>query len=92
MVCHGEHTYLYSQLLMYMLSQDAKGGSNVRRLCQEVDASAHSKWVAPLSQVVLSQVVLTAEPGGAWLIGTTWYRWVVGWIVDQRRLNGVTWL
>ena len=44
MVCHGEHTYLYSQLLMHMLSHETKGGSNVRRLCQEVHRAAKQRW------------------------------------------------
>ena len=43
MVCHGEHTYLYSQLLMHSLAAESKGGSNMRRLCQEMHKSAHSK-------------------------------------------------
>jgi negative elongation factor C/D len=43
MVCHGEHTYLYSQLLMNILCQEPKGGSNVRRLCQEVHKSAKQR-------------------------------------------------
>ena len=43
MVCHGEHTYLYSQLLMHSLAVETKGGSNMRRLCQEVHKSARSK-------------------------------------------------
>ena len=45
MVCHGEHTYLYSQLLMHSLAVETKGGSNMRRLCQEVHKSARSKYV-----------------------------------------------
>ncbi|ESN92288.1 hypothetical protein HELRODRAFT_157967 [Helobdella robusta] len=43
MVCHGEHTYLYSQLVMNILSQEQKGGANIRRLCQEVNKSAKSR-------------------------------------------------
>lgn len=42
MVCHGEHTYLYSQVLMHVLSQE-KGGSNIKRLCEEVQKSAKTK-------------------------------------------------
>ena len=44
MVCHGEHTYLYSQLLMHSLAAESKGGSNMRRLCQEMHKSARSKY------------------------------------------------
>ncbi|KAJ8316708.1 hypothetical protein KUTeg_005738 [Tegillarca granosa] len=43
MVCHGEHTYLYSQVLMHILAQETKGGSNIRRLCQELQKSANEK-------------------------------------------------
>ncbi|KAK3086810.1 hypothetical protein FSP39_023845 [Pinctada imbricata] len=43
MVCHGEHTYLYSQVLMHILSQEPKGGSNIRRLCQELQKSANER-------------------------------------------------
>lgn len=43
MVCHGEHTYLYSQVLMHVLAQESKGGSNIRRLCQEVQQCASDK-------------------------------------------------
>ncbi|KAL5012912.1 hypothetical protein ScPMuIL_011463 [Solemya velum] len=43
MVCHGEHTYLYSQVLMHILSQEPKGGSNIRRLCQELQKSASAR-------------------------------------------------
>ena len=45
MVCHGEHTYLYSQILMHILAQEPKGGSNIRRLCQELQQSATEKLV-----------------------------------------------
>ena len=43
MVCHGEHTYLYSQVMMHMLSQEGKGGSNIKRICQEVQKQAQEK-------------------------------------------------
>ncbi|XP_078330044.1 negative elongation factor D-like isoform X3 [Crassostrea virginica] len=43
MVCHGEHTYLYSQVLMHILAQEIKGGSNIRRLCQELQKSAQAR-------------------------------------------------
>ncbi|KAK7505402.1 hypothetical protein BaRGS_00003564 [Batillaria attramentaria] len=43
MVCHGEHTYLYSQILMHILAQETKGGSNIRRLCQELQQCASEK-------------------------------------------------
>lgn len=36
MVCHGEHTYLYSQSLMHLLLLEAKCGTNIKRLAQEI--------------------------------------------------------
>ena len=36
LVCHGEHTFLYSQALMHLLSLEPKGGSNIKRLSQEI--------------------------------------------------------
>uniref|UniRef100_A0A6B2EC94 Putative negative elongation factor d-like protein n=1 Tax=Phlebotomus kandelakii TaxID=1109342 RepID=A0A6B2EC94_9DIPT len=36
MVCHGQHTYVYSQVLIQVLSQEAKGGFNMKRLSQEI--------------------------------------------------------
>ena len=36
MVCHGEHTYLYSQAMLHVLSQEVKGGANIKRLSQEI--------------------------------------------------------
>lgn len=43
MVCHGEHTYLYSQLLMHLAAEDSQGGANMKRLCQELQKSAVEK-------------------------------------------------
>ncbi|XP_050395724.1 negative elongation factor D [Patella vulgata] len=43
MVCHGEHTYLYSQVLMHILAQEPKGGFNIKRLCQELQKCANEK-------------------------------------------------
>ena len=43
MVCHGEHTYLYTQVMMSILCQEAKGGSNIRRLCQEINKFAKQR-------------------------------------------------
>lgn len=36
MICHGEHTYLYSQAILTLLSKDSRGSANIRRLSQEV--------------------------------------------------------
>ena len=43
MVCHAEHTFLYSQLMMHILSQEPRGGATIRRLCQEVNKHAKSR-------------------------------------------------
>ncbi|XP_035680299.1 negative elongation factor D-like [Branchiostoma floridae] len=39
MVCHGEHTYLYSQALLQYLKEE-EGGSAVRRISQELQKAA----------------------------------------------------
>lgn len=51
MICHGEHTYLYSQILMQALCDDIKGSATIRRLCQEVEQIAKEKGydVTPIS-------------------------------------------
>lgn len=36
MVCHGQHTYVYSQVLVQVLSQEPKGGFIMKRLAQEI--------------------------------------------------------
>lgn len=36
MICHGEHTYLYSQAILTLLSKDSRGSANIKRLSQEV--------------------------------------------------------
>lgn len=36
MICHGEHTYLYSQAILTLLSRDSRGSANIKRLSQEV--------------------------------------------------------
>ncbi|KAL8585779.1 hypothetical protein ACOMHN_040561 [Nucella lapillus] len=43
MVCHGEHTFLYSQILMNILASPPQGCSNIRRLCQELEKRATEK-------------------------------------------------
>lgn len=40
MVCHGEHTYLYSQTLLHLLAQEPRGGFNIKRLSQEISKYA----------------------------------------------------
>lgn len=43
MVCHGEHTYLYTQALLSILAQESKGGYQLKRLCQEITKCATKK-------------------------------------------------
>lgn len=40
MVCHGQHTYVYSQILIHLLAQENKGGANMKRLSQEIQKFA----------------------------------------------------
>ncbi|KAH9499741.1 hypothetical protein Btru_077709 [Bulinus truncatus] len=40
MVCHGEHTYLYSQLIMHLAAEETEICPNMRRLCQELQKAA----------------------------------------------------
>lgn len=50
MVCHSEHTFLYSCAILHLLSQENKGGSNIKRLFQEVTklASENGHDVTPV--------------------------------------------
>lgn len=43
MVCHGQHTYVYSQVLIQVLSQEPKGGFLMKRLSQEITRYALKK-------------------------------------------------
>lgn len=40
MVCHGQHTYVYSLVLLQVLARENKGGSNMKRLAQEITKCA----------------------------------------------------
>lgn len=53
MVCHGEHTYLYTQVMMSILCLEQKGGSNIRRLCQEINQSAKQRSLNLLFHFIL---------------------------------------
>uniref|UniRef100_A0A2P2I5S3 Negative elongation factor D-like n=1 Tax=Hirondellea gigas TaxID=1518452 RepID=A0A2P2I5S3_9CRUS len=55
MVCHGQHTYLYAQVMLQILAQEQKGGANVKRLQQEITRYAISSGynVTPI-QLALS--------------------------------------
>ena len=43
MVCHGQHTYVYSQVLLHNLAQEPKGGFLMKRLSQEITKCALQK-------------------------------------------------
>ena len=43
MVCHGQHTYVYSQVLLQILSKEANGGNYMKRLSQEIAHCAKEK-------------------------------------------------
>lgn len=47
MVCHGQHTYVYSQLVIHILARENKGGSSMKRLSQEIMKCAQKKFVNP---------------------------------------------
>lgn len=48
MVCHGQHTYVYSLVLLQVLSKENKGGANMKRLAQEITRCAQKKYVIKL--------------------------------------------
>ncbi|CAG2106667.1 unnamed protein product [Medioppia subpectinata] len=50
MVCHGEHTFLYSQAMMNVLAQESKGGAAIKRLSQEISnyAQKHGHDATPI--------------------------------------------
>jgi len=45
MVCHSEHTYLYSMVVLHLLAQEPKGGPIVKRLMQEVQKQARDSGI-----------------------------------------------
>lgn len=42
MVCHGQHTYVYAQVLLSVLAYENKGGHVVRRLQEEIQRQAQN--------------------------------------------------
>lgn len=44
MVCHGQHTYVYSQVLIHILAQEQRGGAIMKRLSQEITRCAQQKY------------------------------------------------
>ncbi|XP_071785026.1 negative elongation factor D-like [Asterias amurensis] len=61
MVCHGEHTYLYAQMLMHLLAKDKDGGSIIRRLYQEVQNAGKNKGEG-VTQISLALSSAAAYP------------------------------
>lgn len=55
MVCHGQHTYIYAQVMLQILSQEAKGGNNIRRLQQEITKYAITRW-GPWGVVLVMEI------------------------------------
>lgn len=45
MVCHGAHTYVYSQVIVHILSQEPRGGAIMKRLGQEITRCAQQRLV-----------------------------------------------
>lgn len=53
MVCHGQHTYVYSQVLLHVLSKESKGGSIMKRLAQEITKCAQAQHdVTPITMAL----------------------------------------
>lgn len=40
MVCHGQHTYVYAQVLLSVLAHESKNGHVIRRLQEEIQKEA----------------------------------------------------
>ena len=71
MVCHAEHTLLYSSALLHLLSQESKGGASIKRLFQEITRHAiqnghdatpiimalNSAWAHPKAAAALSAML-----------------------------------
>lgn len=43
MVCHGAQTYVYSQVIVHILSQEPRGGAIMKRLGQEITRCAQQR-------------------------------------------------
>lgn len=61
MVCHGEHTYLYSQAILCLLAKDCKGSANIKRLSQEVAKYAQDKRL-DATPITMSLMGTAAHP------------------------------
>jgi len=56
MVCHGQHTYVYAQVLLSVLASEQKGGHVIRRLQQEVqkEAMKSNHDVTPITMALMA--------------------------------------
>ncbi|CAH0547280.1 unnamed protein product [Brassicogethes aeneus] len=54
MVCHGQHTYVYSQVVIHILARETKGGSSMKRLSQEITKCAQKNGndVTPITMAL----------------------------------------
>ncbi|XP_045462012.1 negative elongation factor D [Harmonia axyridis] len=54
MVCHGQHTYVYSQVVIHVLAKEPKGGSLMKRLSQEITKCAQKNGndVTPITMAL----------------------------------------
>ncbi|CAM9256748.1 negative elongation factor C/D [Lampetra fluviatilis] len=68
MVCHGEHTYLYAQCIMSVLSREEQGGSAVRRIAQEVQKYAQDRG-HDVSQITLALGSAASYPRACQALG-----------------------
>lgn len=50
MICHGQHTFVYSEVLLNVLSQEPKGGPSIKRLSQEITRHAIQSSVFEISE------------------------------------------
>uniref|UniRef100_A0A0K2T8L7 Negative elongation factor D [Nasonia vitripennis] n=1 Tax=Lepeophtheirus salmonis TaxID=72036 RepID=A0A0K2T8L7_LEPSM len=56
MVCHGQHTYVYAQVLLSVLAHEPKGGHVIQRLQEEIQTQAQkaNHDVTPITLSLLS--------------------------------------
>lgn len=56
MVCHGQHTYVYAQVLLSVLAHESKGGHVIRRLQEEItkEAGRGQHDVTPITMALLA--------------------------------------
>ena len=56
MVCHGQHTYVYAQVLLSVLASESRGGYVIRRLQQQVQtqASLANHDVTPITMALMA--------------------------------------